>query len=36
MKDDLWIGIIYVLFRVVVLAAILYYCIYEIRKARKR
>jgi len=36
MKNGLWIGIIYAVFRLLVLAAIIYYCIYEIKRTRKK
>ncbi len=36
MKENLWIGIIYLVFRILIIVAIIYYCVYEIRKARKK
>jgi len=36
MESDLWLGIIYTAFRVLILGAIIYYSIYEIRRERRR
>ena len=35
MENNLWIGIVYVVFRILVFVMIIYYCIYEIKKARR-